>query len=38
MVQGRHPLSKAFKSKILFEMEKKLKMVATVFDFSLRWF
>jgi hypothetical protein len=30
MVQERHPLTKAFKSEILFKMQKKLKMVVTV--------
>jgi hypothetical protein len=40
MVQEKHPLSKAFTSEILFEMQKKLKMVVTVnfIHFSLRWF
>jgi hypothetical protein len=31
MVQDRHPLTEAFKSEILFEMQKKLKMVVTVY-------
>jgi hypothetical protein len=31
MVQERHPLTKAFKSEILFKMQKKLKMVVTVY-------
>jgi hypothetical protein len=31
MVQERHPLTKAFKSEILFEMQKKLKMVVIVY-------
>jgi hypothetical protein len=40
MVQERHPLSKAFTSEIVFEMQKKFKMVVTVnfIHFSLRWF
>jgi hypothetical protein len=38
--QDRHPLSKAFKSAIFFEMQKKLKMVVTLYfvHFSLCWF
>ncbi len=32
MVQERHPLTKAFKSEILFEMQKNaLRMVVTVY-------
>jgi hypothetical protein len=31
MVQERHPLKKAFKSEILCEMQKKLKMAVTVY-------
>jgi hypothetical protein len=31
MVEERHPLTKALKSEILFEMQKKLKMIATVY-------
>ncbi len=31
MLQEKHPLTKAFKSEILFEMQKKFKMVVTVY-------
>jgi hypothetical protein len=39
MVQDRHPLSKAFKSAIFFEMPKKLNVVVTLcfVHFSLCW-
>jgi hypothetical protein len=40
MGQERHPLSKAFQSEILFEMQKKFKMVVIVYfiHYSLLWF
>jgi hypothetical protein len=31
MIQERHPLTKAFKSEILFKMQKKLPTVVTVY-------
>ncbi len=39
MVKERHPFSKAFKSEILFKMQKNKMVVAVYFiDFSLCWF